>query len=228
MMQRTLLKQPAPVWLFDLDNTLHDASFAIFNRIDTLMTQSIQELLQLGLTEANHLRKLYWQRYGATLIGLVKHHNINAADFLHRSHDFDLAPLIRSEPSLKRYLRLLPSKKIILTNAPANYAHRVLLLLGVADLFERVISIEDMLRLQRYSPKPSLRLMQLVLAELRLPAQQCIFIDDTLRNLKAAYRLGVHTIHFAHPETPFSSTSVIRPNYVKKRISSIKQLIHSY
>lgn len=220
--------QPDRVWLFDLDNTLHDASFAIFNRIDSLMTQCIQELLQIEFAEADYLRTHYWQRYGATLIGLVKHHGINANDFLYRAHNFDPAPLLRFEPSLTSYLSCLAGRKIILTNAPANYARQILQLLDINHLFERVISIEDMLRLHRYSPKPSRRLMRLLLAELRLSARNCFFVDDTLRNLKAAHTLGIHTIHFAHPYTPFSSSSVTRPAYVDRRITSIKQLVKYY
>ena len=29
----------------------------------------------------------YWKRYGATLLGLIKHHKVSAADFLHQTHD---------------------------------------------------------------------------------------------------------------------------------------------
>jgi hypothetical protein len=32
------------------------------------------------------LRRRYWQRYGATLLGLVRHHGVKAAHFLHQTH----------------------------------------------------------------------------------------------------------------------------------------------
>lgn len=216
------------IWLFDLDNTLHNASAAIFAEIDNRMRQSIEDLLAIDAAEADYLRRKYWQRYGATLIGLVKHHGVDAADFLHRSHDFNVMEHLHYEKALKPQLQRLPGQKIILTNAPANYAHRMLRALAITPLFERVISIEDMQRQQHFRPKPSLQLMQQLLAELKVSGPQCWFVDDTLRNLKAAHQLGIKTIHFAHPATPFSSRYAGRAPYVDLRVRSIKQLAQNW
>src|SRR5690606_31897612 len=75
-----------PIWLFDLDNTLHDASHAIFPAINENMNGYIAKVLkEAGLEDtseaANAVRILYWQRYGATLLGMVKHHQISADEF---------------------------------------------------------------------------------------------------------------------------------------------------
>ena len=59
----------APVWLFDLDDTLHDASHAAFGPIAEAMTVYIERELALGRREAEALRRHYWDRYGATLLG---------------------------------------------------------------------------------------------------------------------------------------------------------------
>ena len=224
MLCSTVSKQPTPIWLFDLDNTLHNASAAIFPTIDGLMTQSVAQLLAIEPTQANQLRHDYWQRYGATLIGLIKHHHINSDQFLHLSHDFDLDTHVVSEHNLKLHLQHLPGRKMVLTNAPANYAHRVLQRLGIQSIFERVFSIEDMFLQQRCRPKPSTALMQQIITELGVPASELIFVDDTLRNLKAAHRLGIQTVHFAHPATPFSSQYAGRAPYIDWRVSSIKEL----
>ena len=58
-------------WLFDLDNTLHDASHAIFPAINLNMNAYIAQVLQKGGLPAddaavNAARVTYWQRYGAT------------------------------------------------------------------------------------------------------------------------------------------------------------------
>ncbi|MCA3832553.1 MAG: HAD family hydrolase, partial [Burkholderia sp.] len=60
----------APVWLFDLDNTLHHASHAIFPEINRAMTQYIIDTLQVERAEADRLRTGYTERYGAALLGL--------------------------------------------------------------------------------------------------------------------------------------------------------------
>jgi hypothetical protein len=45
-------KSPDPVWLFDLDNTLHDASHAIFPAISANMNTYIARVLGDGVTPA--------------------------------------------------------------------------------------------------------------------------------------------------------------------------------
>ena len=69
------------VWLFDLDNTLHNASHAAFRGIDRAMTDYIVRELEVSANDADGMRRHYWQRYGATLLGLVRHHGVRAAAF---------------------------------------------------------------------------------------------------------------------------------------------------
>ena len=82
---QTRAQTQAPVWLFDLDNTLHDASHKIFPEISLGMTAAVMESLNVDEPTANILRTKYWKRYGATMIGMVRHHDIRAHEFLHRS-----------------------------------------------------------------------------------------------------------------------------------------------
>jgi FMN phosphatase YigB (HAD superfamily) len=68
------------VWLFDLDNTLHDASHAAFGPTSAAMTDYMVTHLGLQRDEATSLRQHYWQRYGATLLGLVRCGTLRAGD----------------------------------------------------------------------------------------------------------------------------------------------------
>ena len=101
----------APVWLFDLDNTLHDASHAIFGAIDRRMTDYVERALGIDRAEANRLRTLYWRRYGATLLGLVRHHGIDPHHFLRETHDFDVAELLRAERGSRGCLHGCPGAR---------------------------------------------------------------------------------------------------------------------
>ena len=69
-------------WIFDLDNTLHDAEKKIFPLINKKINQYISKEVKINVTDADVLRQKYWDNYGATLEGLIKHHNINPNDFL--------------------------------------------------------------------------------------------------------------------------------------------------
>ena len=110
------------------------------------MTQYIIDALNVDIDEANRLRVGYTVRYGATLLGLVRHHGVDPADFLHVVHTFaDLTSMLRAERGLARLVRALPGRKIVLTNAPdALRARRARGTAASSRLFERVIAIEDM------------------------------------------------------------------------------------
>ena len=213
------------VWLFDLDNTLHDCSRAIFRAIDGNMTQAVMQTLDVDEDTANTLRRRYWERYGATVIGLVRHHGIKADEFLAKAHAFDPAPLVYAEPGLAAKLARLPGRKVLLTNAPRHYAHDVLNVLGIAHQFDMIWAIDQMNLQGRIRPKPSMALMQQVLAHLKVPAHRVVLVEDTLRNLRSARQLGMRTVHIFHPGTPFSSLHRGRPSYVDLRLQTLGPLL---
>jgi|SRR5690606_34763031 putative hydrolase of the HAD superfamily len=183
------------VWLLDLDNTLHDATLHAFPRINEAMSRYVAELLGLPEDEADALRTRYWQRYGATLLGLVRHHGVDPAHFLRETHRFDDMPrLVRRDGRLRGALARLPGRRVVLTNAPAAYATAVLDALGVKHLVHRVVSIESMRFAGRIQPKPSRAMMRRVVASLRTEAARCVLVDDTPANLYSARSIGIRTV----------------------------------
>ena len=219
------------VWLFDLDNTLHDASHAVFGMLDASMNDYIARELGLPADAADRLRHHYWRRYGATLLGLERHHGIRAAHFLEHTHAWpDLEQRLRLDPRDRAALRALPGRKFVLTNAPARYAKRVLTALGLAELFEGVLSIERMRLFGQLRPKPDARMFRVVLARLKLRPSQCTLVEDTLAHQRSAHAVGLRAVWMqrylwrnAHgPEV--GARLRRRPAYVYARISSLQRL----
>ncbi|TDP81626.1 putative hydrolase of the HAD superfamily [Aquabacterium commune] len=224
-----------PIWLFDLDNTLHDASHAVFGRLNGSMTDYIEQHLGLPRPEADALRLHYWRRYGATLLGLERHHGVRAAHFLAQTHTLPgLEANLRMPPADRAALKRLPGRKFLLTNAPAAYAKRVLTALDLAGCFEGIIAIEHMRVFGALRPKPDVRSLRAILARHRLPAHQCVLVEDTVANLKSARRLGMRTVwmqHYLHshgsrnPHGPDAGISLHgRPSWVCARIRSLRSL----
>ncbi|MFA5370865.1 MAG: pyrimidine 5'-nucleotidase [Sideroxydans sp.] len=179
------------VWLFDLDNTLHNASAHVFPQINRSMTAYLQTHLQLNEEEANALRVDYWQRYGATLTGLMKHHDTDPDHFLWHTHQFpELRQLVLRQPRLHHVLRGLPGRKLVFSNAPQQYARAVLKLLRVDDLFEDVFAIEH----SHYKPKPQMEGFRHLLRKYHLHGTQCVMVEDSIENLLTAKRLGMRTV----------------------------------
>jgi len=178
-------------WIFDLDNTLHNATPHIFPHINRSMTAYLQQHLQLDETAANELRVHYWQRYGATLSGLMRHHGTNPDHFLWHTHQFpDLPQMVLREPRLRHVLKALPGRKVVFSNAPQHYAHAVLKLLRVDDLFDDVMAVEH----TRYRPKPDRFGFMRLMRRHGVRAEQCVMVEDSLENLRAAKKLGMGTV----------------------------------
>jgi putative hydrolase of the HAD superfamily len=200
-------------WIFDLDNTLHNATPHIFPHISRSMTAYLQEHLQLDAGDAAALRVKYWHRYGATLLGLMRHHGTDPDHFLWQTHQFpELARMVVAERAALATVRRLPGRKILFSNSPAHYAHAVLDVLGLAPLFDRVYAIEHV----RYQPKPLPAGFRLLVAQERLLPRRTVMVDDSLPNLRAAHLLGMRTVWVSRePRTP---------DYVSVRVTSVRQL----
>ncbi|MES2757928.1 MAG: pyrimidine 5'-nucleotidase [Pseudomonadota bacterium] len=227
----------SPLWLFDLDNTLHDASHAIFPLISANMNTYIARVLGDGATPAtaeqvNAARLGYWKRYGATLLGMIRHHEVKAAHFLAETHDLaDLAQMIRAERGLARMLRSLPGRKILLTNAPTAYSRDVMRHLGLQRHFSHHIAIENMHVHGKLRPKPSKLMLRRLLRRHGVAAHRCILVEDTLANLRTARQLGVRTVwitQYLRMSDPIGTAPLPRmlkrPAYVDVKVKSVRQL----
>ncbi|MDD5295838.1 MAG: pyrimidine 5'-nucleotidase [Rhodocyclaceae bacterium] len=200
-------------WLFDLDNTLHDANPHIFPHINHSMTAYVMAELGVDEDRASAIREEYWLRYGATLQGLVRHHGTDPHHFLWHTHQFpELHRMLVFESALKSALRRLPGRKILFSNAPAHYAEDVLAAMGVRRQFDAVFAIEH----ARLAPKPGLAGFLRLLRKYRLNPAHCVMVEDTAVNLRPARRLGMKTVLVGKPPRV--------PAWVDARVGSVLEL----
>jgi putative hydrolase of the HAD superfamily len=223
------MKNTTALWLFDLDNTLHDASHAIFPAIHDNMNAIMARVLGRDGVDAdaatvNATREAYWRRYGATLLGMVKHHQVRPEQFLTQAHRFDdLVSMIRAERGLINLLKRLPGRKILLTNAPQRYSADVLRHLRLHRQFGKHISIESMHVRRQLRPKPSRHMLRQLIARERVTAGRCILVEDTIATLKAAKQVGMRTVWVTQYLN--NDAGVIkRPGYVDVEVKSVRQL----
>ncbi len=219
------------VWLFDLDNTLHNAAASAFGPLDAAMNAYIERELGVSAAEADRLRAHYWHRYGATLLGLMRHHGVKPAHFLHHTHVLPaLEQRLEGHPHDLAAFRRLKGRKYILTNAPLAYAERVLRALGLLRHVDGVIGIEQMTMFGHWRPKPDARMFRALAVRLGVPPRRCVLVEDTLAHQKSARSVGMRTVWMqrwakrgAHgPEVGVYLHR--RPAYVCARIVSLQQL----
>tara|TARA_B100001175_G_C19201144_1_gene491401 strand:- start:25 stop:642 length:618 start_codon:yes stop_codon:yes gene_type:complete len=199
-------------WIFDLDNTLHDANSKIFPLVNRKMDRWISTYLDISIEDASKLRQTYWDKYGATLKGLTKHHNINPTDFLATTHDLeDFNDLVIPEINLKETISKINGRKIIYTNAPKNYTHKVLKISKIYEMFDEIFTIED----ANFKPKPNEDIMAFFLKKNHI--KEAFFVDDVKENLKTAKNFGLSTIWITNEN--------IHPSYIDKKIKKIRDLL---
>lgn len=202
-----------PLWLFDLDNTLHDASPHIFPHINRSMQSYIETHLSVDAKTADRIRQTYWQRYGATLLGLMRHHGTDPHHFLQATHQFpQLQRMLVFERAVNAMLAKLPGRKILYSNAPAHYTEAILERTRMARHFAAVYTVEA----TRFQPKPDPRGFRLVLRAERIQASRCIMVEDSLANLRTAKRLGAKTVWISRESRC--------PPYVDVRLNSVLEL----
>ena len=223
---------PRTLWFFDLDNTLHDAGRWVFPRMNAAMTHYIRDHLAMAEPLADELRVRYWRRYGSTLLGLIRHHGVQPSHFLHETHRFpDLEQQVRGHRADLECLRRLPGRRILLTNAPRAYALRVLQALRIADCFEAVLSIEDMVMFGHWRPKPDARMFRYLAARLGARPQDCVLVEDTLEHQKSARSVGWRTVwmqRWLRSSPPATARLHRCPAYVDRRIRSLAGLCKNH
>ena len=217
------------VWLFDLDDTLHNASHRAFPELNASMTAYIETHLGLSSDAAVALRRGYFSRYGATLTGLQRHHGVKAAHFLHETHLLPgLDAHLHGHAHDLAALRRLPGRKFLMTNAPRAYAERVLAAIGLLGVFEGLICVENMSCFGQCRPKPDARMFRIVLARLKLRPEQCVLVEDTLIHQKTARGLGLATVWMQRWLRRAGAGRLHRrPVYVSRRVRSLTALLRS-
>ena len=191
-MRRPIMTPPLDhidCWIFDLDNTLYPPSARMFDLIDERMGGFIMRLLGCDAIEARRVQKQYFHDHGTTMAGLMRHHGVDPETFLVDVHDVAMDRLV-PDMRLRAGLERLPGRRLIFTNADADYSARVLAARGIADLFDGICDI----RATRYTPKPDPAAYAAMVAHQNVDPAKSLFVEDMARNLTPAKALGMTTV----------------------------------
>ena len=148
---------------------------------------------RLGLPEAEIpvLRDRYFRQYGTTLRGLQANHQVDMGDYLAYVHDIPVREYLKPDPLLRNILESLSIQKVILTNADAAHASRVIAALGLEGCFDSMI---DVYTLEPYC-KPMWEAFEIALSHVgESNARRCILIDDIPGTVRAARDFGFTSI----------------------------------
>lgn len=192
-------------WVFDLDNTLYPASTNLFSKIDVRMKKFIINKLEVNSDEAYSIQKKYYFKYGTTLAGLMKNHNILPKEFLDYVHDIDVSSL-KENVELKKILKSLPGNYYIYTNGSKKHAINVMKRIGIDSFITHIFDIED----ANYIPKPSTLSLKSFIKKFNIIAKEAIFFEDIPKNLINAKKAGFTTVLIKDNNHPDSGTDILK------------------
>ncbi len=209
-------------WLFDVDDTLYPRSSGIMPAIGERIARYLEERMGLAPAEALALRQAYVREFGTTLRGLQASYQVDAEDYLTYVHDVPIETMLQPNAELDAILAALPGEKVIFTNSSRAHTRRVLAALGIAHHFSRIIDIACL----DYICKPDPSAYTHVLSELGAAPGECVFIDDSLRNLAPARALGIKTVLVG--DGPREAADFVIPSVLElpKIVKAIENLDH--
>lgn len=177
--------------LIDLDGTVYPNDNGIWDAIASRMDQFMQEEMGLSEDEIPSLREDYYTQFGTTLSGLRRYHNIDESKYLRYVHDIPLHQYLHPDLELRELLLNLPQKKWIFTNSDQKHSERVLRALDIYDLFDGILDINKFKFVNKPNPLVYKYALELIGNP---PPTDCIFLDDSWRNLVPAKKLGITTV----------------------------------
>lgn len=158
--------------------------------ISELMSRYMEERLKIPSSEVPTLREHYYRTYGTTMRGLQIHYGIDPEDYLAYVHNLPLEDYIGPNRELDRVLTEIALEKAVFTNASEEHARRVLKVLGVERHFGRIIDVRAVDYVAKPDPEAYRRALELLGAQ----GNECLIVDDRVRNLAPAKELGMITV----------------------------------
>ncbi len=176
--------------LFDLDNTLYAPQAGLMDELDRRIIHYFARKMGLRLPRAEQLQAEYCWQYGSCTEGVLRDTDLDLDRFLSDVHDIPVERYLKPNPALDALLHQLPPEKWVFTNAPVEYAGRVLDTLGVASHFQGVFDI----RFMDFVGKPEPASYQRVLEAIGTRGEECVMVEDSVANLAPAHELGMTTV----------------------------------
>ena len=199
-------------WIFDLDKTIYPGDNGLFSAVDKRINEYLIKYLKFNPGEVDNIRKEYWQKYGTTLNGLMKHHNNNPVHYLEYVHDIEIKKFLKKDEELISIFKNIKGDKIIFTNGYTPFAEKVLEILGIREFITEIIDIISI----DFIPKPNIHGYIKIIKNFKISPSDSIFFDDFYLNLIPAKSIGMITV--------LVNNKTIKNEYIDYCIPEIKKL----
>lgn len=199
------MKQTTTI-IFDVDDTLYDVGtgFTAHRNGDAVQTFMVEKFNFPSLEAAKAVRDEYFLQYHATAKALTVAQQ--EGKFPEGSSLFEARELSEwwaanlkfqllggpKSDEFQKDLRECPLQLVAFSNGPRKYVKRVLQELQLWELFgeSKLFAVDDVLP----SCKPEKEAFQKVFDAVGVEAEECIMVEDSMKNIRRAKELGMKTI----------------------------------
>ncbi len=182
--------------LFDNDGTLYPAELepALLEASLTSMAYYLSQRLKLSINEFYTERSRLFEKYGVkyTIHVFCREYNLPYSELVRYAYDYFEPAACGLQPNLalKELLGKLPFSMSVMTNNTAEFARKVLAVLGVEMQFEKIVGAREL----SFEQKPGLPAFEKALAITGYDPKKTLFVDNAPENLATAKQLGMKTI----------------------------------
>ena len=210
---------PITTLFFDLDGTLYPGDNGIWDAIASRMELFMQDQLHLPKEKIPTMRQEFYQKFGTTLRGLQEYYTFDQMAYLRFVHNIPLEKFLKTDQKLRNVLMSITTPKWIFTNSDRQHSERVLNLLNINDQFEDIIDVTAMNFINKPNPLAFQRAIEI--AGHPNP-KNCIFFEDSAKNLIPAKNLGMKTILVGqHPASNEADLNIPNIYFAKEAIEKI-------
>jgi putative hydrolase of the HAD superfamily len=191
--------------IFDVDDTLYDVGSGFTAHRNGFGAHSfmVEKMKFASQEEAKVVRDEYFEKYHSTAKaiavaqeegrlpeGAPKFEAKDLAEWWAEKLNFELLGGI--DQKLQQDLKDLPLNIVAFSNGPRKYVKRVLVELGVWDLFgeDRLFAVDDCLP----HCKPEKEAFDMIFERVGVKAEECVMVEDSMKNIRKAKELGMRTV----------------------------------
>ena len=207
-------------WIFDLDDTLYPRSIGVHRQLKQRVVLFIADHLKIDHAAAESVHLDYYERFGATLQGMVQLHGVAPRAFLDFVHDIDLSVLTPNQ-YLIAALHMLPGRRIVFTNASRRHAAATLNAMGMTGLFDAVSSIED----SDFVGKPHLSAFRGFLDAHDIDPSRAAMFEDRVGNLVVPHQIGMKTVLVVE-QAIGDIEATTKPRHVDAMVENLTAFLH--
>lgn len=191
----TVLRPAPKVIFFDCDDCLYFDNWNIAGHL----TRQIEDHCQTDFNLPHGYAYKLYKEHGTALRGLIaegyldRNCSKSMDGFLDKVHDLPIHELLTPDDKLRQIILAIDPtiRKFVFTASVHHHAMRCLKALGIHDCFDGIIDVKDC----NFETKHSTSSFHIAMEKAGvMDAGECIFLDDSLTNIKAASQVGWRTV----------------------------------